>query len=353
MNISLATFVWPLTLYTFAALALVAASPSGFGEPTKTKEFPSQGATGEVRGSKANISTLVSAAARGDAPRVVALLGKGLDPNAEDDHGHTALVSAFAHLGVLKILLAAGARLDQPDGRRCTVLMMASSNGSCESHDFEHAREVPAAHVIDSIKFLLSLHPNVEATSFGGTPRGMTALEFAAAALQGSVGVNLLLDAGAKVEGPDCGARCRYGHENPALCRAAEAGNTGAVTALLTAGANKETKLCLSDTTPLIVAAKSGRADTVRVLLAAGANIEGRDRFGLFNANAPITSRLNYATALIWAVREGKIEVVKILLEAGASIWTTDHWGNCALDIARSKKREDIVELMVNSANRN
>ena len=326
----------------------------------QTPPSPHQAAPASRSDSKANIKSLVNAAWRGDLPRVKALIAQKLDLDAQDDDGNIALVSAFSHVEVLKVLIAAGATLEQKTRQGCTVLMTVASSGTtvCGSEIGGDLR-MTTPYPLDSLRFLLSLHPDLEVTDL----RRCTALaraaranwdrapfpprvsERAALALAGRAsvdGVKLLLAAGARVEGA---SGCEDGSP---LVVAAEAGNGEVVSALVAAGANKESTMASGSNkgeTPLIAAAVQGHADVVSILLAAGADIEGRDKFPLFYAGSS-SFNINYATALIMAARAGKTEVVRVLLAAGAKREATDHWGHTALDVARHWKHEDIVALL-------
>lgn len=78
---------------------------------------------------------LVTAARKGDAARVRALIGSGADVNAREGKGLTALMAAGGegHTEVVRILLRAGADVDAPLPSGWTALMQAASEGRAEA----------------------------------------------------------------------------------------------------------------------------------------------------------------------------------------------------------------------------
>jgi ankyrin repeat protein len=84
--------------------------------------------------------------------------------------------------------------------------------------------------------------------------------------------------------------------------------------------------------TPLHRAADRGDVETARLLLKLKASVDARDDEG--------------RTALMRAVPKGKVAMIKLLLEHGANPEILDVAGHSALDLARTLKREDILELL-------
>src|SRR5688500_10593653 len=81
------------------------------------------------------MSEFHTAAEHGDTEKVLALLHAGIDVEAEDDMGYTALrlASAGGHIGIVKALLEHGANTNAADEAEFyTALMGASANGHTE-----------------------------------------------------------------------------------------------------------------------------------------------------------------------------------------------------------------------------
>jgi hypothetical protein len=87
-----------------------------------------------ARPSPGSEPALVTAAARGDAAEVRALLGRGADVNAKDARGRSALLLAVAggHADVVRILIRGGADVDASTPSGWTPLMQAASEGRTE-----------------------------------------------------------------------------------------------------------------------------------------------------------------------------------------------------------------------------
>lgn len=85
----------------------------------------------------------------------------------------------------------------------------------------------------------------------------------------------------------------------------------------------------------LIEAVKKDCPAIVQAFLAKGSDPNATDRNG--------------GTALIWAVARGDIDAVRLLIDAGAAVNTEDSHGMTALEMARSKHRDEIVALLKSS----
>lgn len=114
---------------------------------------------------------------------------------------------------------------------------------------------------------------------------------------------------------------------------AAFAGNTANVRLLLDRGADirlrAKTKF---RNTPFLVAMLTGHIDTVRLLLDRGADIMDRQHEG--------TAALHEAAFI------GDLELVKLLVERGAEIGSRSDDGKTPLDLAISRKHEEVAEFL-------
>lgn len=216
-----------------------------------------------------------------DAAGVKSLLANGADPNAFNQYGEPPIIIAalMGNEDIVRILVAAGARVDQRDKSGDTAMLRVILSG---------ARP-------DMVETLLSLGANIEGTNAytkttpllqaaHGTSPNHTAI------------VKLLLAHHAQVDAAN-------GIGETALILALQQGNEASARLLLSAGANVR----LGDrrgTTPLIAAAPNGSAEIIKTLLAAGAARDARMDDG--------------RTALSWSTFNGNIPALQVLLAAGS-----------------------------------
>lgn len=236
----------------------------------------------------ANAKSLADAAEQRDGQGVRTLLTAGVDVNAPQVDGTTALHWA-AYNGdaeMVATLIEAGAGVSTTNLYGASPLTEACTRGDAAV-----------------AKLLLAAGANANTTLKGGE----TALMFAARA--GSVeAVKDLLDRGVEIE-----ARERNGQT--ALMWAASEGHVPVIRALLEAGADRHARLD-SGFTPFLFAVRNGRLDAVREFLASGIDVNammqpaegasGRRR------RAPTTSPLSLA------VQNGHFELAIALIDAGA-----------------------------------
>ena len=184
-----------------------------------------------------------AAVRRGDVAEVRALLDGGVDPDARDEDGQTALCAAAGggNRELIELLLAAGADLERPGERQLTPLL-AALDGEQE----------------DAALFLLDLGAERRAVD----KNGEGALIWAA--YNGSdLVVRRLIDAGHPLDG-----QANDGHT--ALADAARRGHLDVVDLLLAAGADPN----LADRdgrTALDLARENGHAAIVELLRRSGA----------------------------------------------------------------------------------
>jgi ankyrin repeat protein/serine/threonine protein kinase len=267
-----------------------------------SKSFESAMALLQQQHAASAAADLISAAARGDAAAVQALLAKGTEVNATASNGATALIVASynGHLEVVQALLAKGADVNAMAGGG-TALMGASHNGHLEV-----------------AQALLAKGADVNAK----TNNGRTALDVATAAGHTEVRA-LLVQAGAKpvVAGPA-----------EDLISAAERGDTAVVQALLADGTDVDAKRN-DGATALIVASYNGHFELVQALLAKGAQVNAKENDG--------------ATALIRASQQGHLELVQALLAKGADVNAKANDGGTALIQASQQGYGEVVQTLL------
>ncbi len=184
-------------------------------------------------------TVLIQAAKTGNIIHVQALLAKGVNANAKDSEGTTALMFAAqkGYTEIVRILLNNDANVNLASRRfGLTALMLAA------------AHKQP-----DSARLLLAAGADVNAKNDDGSTALMVA------SLKGDINVvRLLLDANA-----DVNVRDKDG--DSALKIAALSGHQAVVKALADAGA-------VADNSMLFLAVRQGRAEIVRILLKCGAD---------------------------------------------------------------------------------
>jgi ankyrin repeat protein len=241
----------------------------------------------------ASDAPLADAAEKMDRSRVRALLAQGIDVNAPQIDGMTALHWAAYQddVEIAELLMRAGANVKAVSRYGVTPLSLACTNGSDVM-----------------VERLLKAGADPNAPLPGGETPLMTA------ARTGSIHpVKVLLAHGATVDSKDD----RRGQT--ALMWAAAEGYAAIVSELIAAGADFRTRLP-SGLTPLLFAVREGRLEVVQVLLRAGADanetipVDGARRRG-YGGRLPPAG----ASALLLAVTNAHFELAAHLLDAGAS----------------------------------
>jgi uncharacterized protein len=241
----------------------------------------------------ASDAPLADAAEKMDRSRVRALLAQGVDVNAPQIDGMTALHWAAYQddVEIAELLMRAGANVKAVSRYGVTPLSLACTNGSDVM-----------------VERLLKAGADPNAPLPGGETPLMTA------ARTGSIHpVKVLLAHGATVDSKDD----RRGQT--ALMWAAAEGYAAIVSELIAAGADFRTRLP-SGLTPLLFAVREGRLEVVQVLLRAGADanetipVDGARRRG-YGGRLPPAG----ASALLLAVTNAHFELAAHLLDAGAS----------------------------------
>src|SRR5215468_8814974 len=239
-------------------------------------------------------AALADAAERRDPAGVHSLLQTGVDVNAAQVDGTTALHWAAFNddTETVALLLQAKANVNAVNRYGVPPLALACTNGSAAI-----------------VKLLLQAGADANAAMKGGETVLMLASR------SGNVDVvKALLAKGAKTE-----ARERHGQT--ALMWAAAEGNTAVVRVLMEAGADINATLA-SGFTPFFLAVREGRLETVRLFLAAGIDVNAPLSRP---ANAPRSTAGSYIRPvdrgtgpLLLAVQNGHFELALALVDAGA-----------------------------------
>jgi ankyrin repeat protein/arylsulfatase A-like enzyme len=279
-------------------------------------------------------TALIAAAAQGHDEIVELLLSHHVDVDAIDDLGTSALVSAAeqGHQGIVQRLLAHGAKVDSQgtaplvaaaDKGRTPILRLlldANADRNVRGQAGKTALQQAAAQGFpDAVALLLSrgADPNM------GDFAGVTPL-IAAARHGDRETVALLLANGAA-------ANAKSGDGATALLAAAAVGDPTILSGLLAHGAEIDARQS-DGKTALIEAASAGKADAVTVLIGAGANVNAKAADG--------------STALLAATSEEAVQIVEFLLAHGADVRAKAD-GNTALHIAVEDGNAALVEVLL------
>jgi uncharacterized protein len=239
-------------------------------------------------------AALADAAERRDQAGVRALLQTGVDVNAAQIDGTTALHWAAYNddAETVALLLRARANVNAVNHYGVPPLAVACTSGSTAI-----------------VKLLLEAGGDANATMKGGE----TVLMLASRSGNAEA-VKALLARGAKHD-------AREQHGQTALMWAAAEGNTAVIRALIEAGADIKATL-ESGFTPFFLAVREGRLDTVRAFLAAGIDVNATIPRP---ENAPRSTAASYVrpvdrgtSPLLLAVQNGHFELAIALVDAGA-----------------------------------
>jgi ankyrin repeat protein len=222
--------------------------------------------------------TLLDAAKAGDTRSALAQLKKGVDANAADADGSTALHWAVENddAELTQALLAAGARARVANRHGIAPLHLAATNGNAPV-----------------VQRLVAAGADVN----GATPGGETPLMMAARTGDTDT-IKALLTHGAVVDAKE-GWRGQT-----ALMWAATEDNASAIRLLVEAGADIRTKSKSGNFTALLFAVRGGHVDASRALLDAGADVNERLTDGM--------------SALVLALYNAHFELASVLLDRGA-----------------------------------
>jgi len=336
--------------------------------------------------------SLVEAISMGDLAVAQARLRSGADPT---EPGSAALGAALDHPELIVPLVEAGVELETRDAEGRTALTVAARRGLRESVASlvragadtaarDEKRWTPLLHAADRghsevVRTLLQAGADPGSSVDEGDSEGWSPLR--AAARRGRVEVvRILIEAGVdpRAQHPKQGsalmtaahfkprlARWLYERiEEPTLADAVTVGRTGTVNDLLRAGADPDHEE--GGIPVLMLAAAIGHLEIVRDLLESGADVNavkgdrwsvlmaaaGMDRSAvveaLLEAGADLTLTDERGwTALMAAANRGRLKPTELLLAAGADPHAENEKGKTALDLARDKKRDVVVPVLV------
>ena len=324
---------------------------------------------------------LIDSARSGQSETVEALLLAGVDPNATDANGRTALMRASqeGHVDIIELLLdqgadvnARGALLDAQDNMGWTSLNRAAHNGHAEiverlitagadvqiRDDEGYTTLLSAAEAGSdaAIRLLLTAGADIAAQA----ANGLTALHKAAQSGHLST-VELLISDGASLDARDQGGytALRYASrgrdgvfaEYPTLATTAIGTHEEyleTARALIVAGADVHVR---SDegTTPLHTAASAGAVDMIALLAELGADLEARnDPVGTAEPFATTGDVLfGYRTPLSVATIVGHMDAVEALLNLGANVMAPDEAGASPLHLVAMRGNVELATLLL------
>jgi ankyrin repeat protein len=257
------------------------------GSPEGLEALLAGGLSPDVRDGDGN-TLLMRAAIYGGVDLVHALLDRGMDVNATNTAGATALMRAAADPAKVKLLLERGADVNARSLAGNHALILA-------------ARGYGAS---EAVQLLLEAGADVKATNIFGVSPFLTAV-----ASGDQKSVRLLLDKGAEPDvrlGEGLEAFIFSGGRTP-LMWGAYRGDVPLMELLIEKGAEVDGQEALG--TPLGNAAWNNNVEAARLLLARGAKVNEKDFFSGF-------------TALHWAAgsENGDSTLTQLLLDHGAEV---------------------------------
>jgi len=247
-------------------------------------------------------TALIMAANSNHLEVVRELLEHGADPDASDNEGISALMTA-ASWGYVEILACLLKTIDQADNHGNTALLWAAKYNQTEA-----------------TSMLLARGADVSLRNYFGKSALLKPKRYEDQAL-----IELLISAGCDVNAPDASG------VTP-LIKAIYEGHKALAEFLLHAGALVNVQE-MRKVTPLMLAAERGFDDVVAKLLAAGANINDSDWRGF--------------TALHYAASNNYVEVIDKLILAGANLEAKNEHGSSALICAFNVRYLDSVKRLL------
>ncbi|WP_439622304.1 ankyrin repeat domain-containing protein [Gemmata sp.] len=297
------------------------------------------------------------------------LIANGADIDARDQHGRTPLADAVdqcgryilpdaaRHLGVARVLVAAGATCDPltaafiGDTNRLRAALLAAP--ALARNDKLVVAAVSGGHA-PTVQLLLDSAANPNAVDEDRSPN--PALFYA---LAHPDVVRVLLTAGAKSKGRFKPIRYSKGfmtdNGQTLLHYAADKGHVETAKLLLEAGADMNSRDALLGETPLQCAAMFGRVEMIRFLLDQKASVRGTtgmvamSRAGGDNRAAVIRILRNAGVPLdlFSALEIGDEAYARMLIEAVPLLAFATHQHFSVLEMAAFKGHNDLVALLL------
>ena len=285
-------------------------------------------------------SLLQYAAKHGNVHALVSLLSRGLDVDAGDEHGSTALMWAAQA------------------GHEAAVALLIEKSASVNAANIKAGNSpLDFAALGGSVEVAALLLENGALVNAAAAATGDTALIFAA--LDGHEKVAaLLLEKRAAIDTAN-----KFG--DTALTLAAWKGHEAVVSLLITNGAALDAMNELSNT-PLILAASEGHEKVAALLVEKGASVNAADKSGntalafaadkglevlaalLVEKGASVDAATPAGyTALLLAAERGLKVLAALLIKKGARHDATTRHGDTALTLAAWKGREAVVSLLI------
>ncbi len=253
-----------------------------------------------------SVDELMQAARHGDTDKVEQLLTSGVDVNARNILGESALIFAIdeCRTEAARLLLQKGAQTEFYTKLGYTPLMKAAAEGCTEI-----------------VKLLLNKNVDIDK----GEPRKKFNALFKAAERGHADVVALLLDAGADVNHADL-----YGMTP--LMIAAQKGHYKVVENLVDEGADVNAKSLIGQTA-LLCALDFGHPRIASFLIDNGADVSDLDKYN--------------RSALMLAASRGYADIVKTLVEKGADLNVQTEKKETAALLAQKHKFDDIVTFLL------
>lgn len=284
--------------------------------------------------------TFLCAVEAGDLDKVKELLAGGVDVNAKDEDGKTALHRALLRedakrsetwpqtAELVKLLVESGADVSATDndGRKSLDLAQESRNpgpmalllrhGARTDRDPGDIAEAAMFGDMAKVREFLEAGQDVD---FGRGTIDWTALQYAAVSGDYQL-AELLIASGANVNG--------IGESATPLSLAVGYGHRDVVTLLLRKGADVNGK-GIGDYVPLHAAAMYRRKEIAKLLIIRGAHVNAKEKDGI--------------TPLHLAVKLDHSDVVRLLVANGADLNAIAEWSNTPLDYAKTGEMKKLL----------
>ena len=281
---------------------------------------------------------LLEAAIVGDLDRVRALLDEGVEIEARDKVGATALINTatHGHSQIVRLLFDYGANVNATTTGGETALLKAVEHGHSQIvrllldhganvnvttmwHKTALSTAAEQDETVDIVQMLLDNNAEINEPGTRYPPLIVAARQESMAVLQ------LLIDRGANVESGDLFCRT-------ALRVAALSGRERAVRLLIENGAAIEAPNSLGNTVLFTAAGSDGLSKVVKLLLEKGANTEAIGDLGF--------------TPLHKAAISDCGDNARLLIEYGAKTDSRDKHGRTPLQLAEQTKKKAVMQVL-------